>query len=252
LTHGQEDSISTPIDTSKLSINKTAKSQGKGRFDKTKLLYRKEIQGGGHIHTNGWGFNGRVITNQNLLNKTFWDFEFSILKHPKEYKLTPFNEDAKKYVFGKKNALGVIRAGFGRQKILFTKETKKGVQISNLYSFGAVLGLLKPVYLEISYLNSGIETIKFEKYDEEIHAQSQIKGRAPILKGIEDLGLLPGGQAKWFLNFEYANDDNIIKAIETGASIDVFYKKAPIMAFTDNSQIFLNLFVSFQFGKKVI
>ncbi|MCI5058552.1 MAG: hypothetical protein MRY83_20745 [Flavobacteriales bacterium] len=247
---GQTDSLLYQSDSLN---NSRPQNISKGRFDDTKLLYRKEIQGGGHLHTNGWGLNVRVVKNLNLLNKTFWNFEFDILKHPKEYKLTPFNEDAKKYVFGKKNALGSIKVSYGRQKILFGKEARKGVQISNIYSFGGVLGILKPVYLEIAYPNTpGNEDIRFEKYNEEIHTQGQINGRGPILKGIEELALIPGGSAKWALNFEYANDDNIIRAIEAGAMLDVFYKKVPIMAFTDNHQFFLNLYVSFQFGKKMI
>lgn len=229
----------------------TTTSPFSGRFDDTRLLYRKELSGGIHIHTSGWGFNlrpGRFITP---LKKRYFDFELLTMKHPKEYKLTPINDDAKKYVFGKKNALGILRASYGRLNTLSEKEYQKNVQISYVYFFGASLAMVKPVYLKIAYPNAlQKESTTIEKYNESKHQQDQIFGRAPYARGIDEISLIPGLHLKLALNFEHALEDELLRAVEVGVTGDAFLKKIPIMAFVDNQQFYFTGYVSIQFGKK--
>jgi len=77
------------------------------------------------------------------------------------------------------------------------------------------------------------------------------------LKGIEEMKLIHGGVAKLGLSFEYGVLDDKIRAIETGVTIDLYYKKAPIMAninpvdgYDPNSQFFLSFYISILYGNK--
>lgn len=243
---GQSDSTTLSTDSVVL------KTKNDTRFDDGRLLYRYNISGVFTAHTSGWGFHIRKARNLNLFQKLFWNIEFSTMKHPKEYKISPFEGDAKSYVFGKKNNLSILRGTYGYQKMLFEKEEFKGVQIGVNFAGGFTMGLAKPVYLEIQYpYVSGANTLSvFEAYDETKHSQIQIRGRAPFVYGINEIKIYPGLHARAAINIEYSSVDNIIRAIETGIQVDAFYKKVPIMAFADNKQFFINLFISWQFGKK--
>lgn len=223
----------------------------------TTLFYRSELYGGALVHTNGWGVNivkSRRITG---FKKRLFSAEIVGMKHPKEDKrLNPYDDSAKRYVYGKLSYFTVFRPSIGKQKVLFTKRTKKGVQIGYSYLLGASIGLARPVYLEVakpSILSKPPEIpVSTEKYDPDEHNTDMILGRASYFRGIENSTIYPGGHAKFGLNFEYASEDNLIRSIETGFTLDAFYKTVPIMAFTNNNRFFVAGYVSFQIGKKSI
>lgn len=90
---------STKIDTViKTEYNKTKDI----RFDENRLLYRKEYSGGIILHTRGFGANYRKTTNLNARQKYYLNYEFIVIKHPKEYKISSFDRNANSYVYGKK------------------------------------------------------------------------------------------------------------------------------------------------------
>ena len=43
---------------------------------------------------------------------------------------------------------------------------------------------------------------------------------------------------------------NGVKALEAGIMIDAYGKKIPIMAFTENKQVFFNFYLTIMLGKK--
>jgi hypothetical protein len=92
--------------------------------------------------------------------------------------------------------------------------------------------------------------LKTEKYNISIH-QSNIYGRASIFKGLKEISVVPGASVKTGFGFEYSRLDIVLHSIEAGMSLDVFTKKIPIMANERNNFLFLNLFVSYRFGKYI-
>ncbi len=222
------------------------------RFDDGRQLYKNDLSFLASAHTSGWGVQVRKGYNLDLFNKLYWSVGFSTIKHSKEVKISPFEGDAKGYVFGKKNTLSVLRGTFGYQKMLFEREEYKGVEVGFNLSGGFSLGLVKPVYLELQepFVNGSSQGISIQAYDENKHSQIQIRGRAPFVYGINQIEFYPGLHLKAAVNIQYSAVDKSIRAVETGIVLDGFYKKVPIMAFSNNQQLFLNLFVSWQFGKK--
>jgi hypothetical protein len=132
---------------------------------------------------------------------------------------------------------------------LFTKEDLGGVAIRYFYTAGASVVFNKPIYYKVLYpLSSTSFTIKEEKFQESIHQPGDIYSKAPFTKGLKEIGVIPGIYGKAGFNFEYSKEDKVIHAIELGTALNIFPKKIPIMAVSDNKAIFISLFVSYRMG----
>jgi hypothetical protein len=52
------------------------------------------------------------------------------------------------------------------------------------------------------------------------------------------------------LNFDWAQNEDALKALEVGITLDAYYKEVPLMVLKNNAQLYPNLYLSLQFGKK--
>ena len=216
-----------------------------------KILLRKEKSGFLMVHTQGFGIGYRSGKHKTGYKKRMFEVELTGMMHSKEVKvINPYFENAKSYVYGKENSFLLIRAGMGIQKIINSKPYWGGVELKYFYYGGISLGLLKPVYLYIlNETNIDYEyNLTTEKYDPNKHFTDNIYGRASFFKGLGKIKPLPGLYLKAGLNFDYGANDRSIKAIEAGATFDIYPKPVPIMAFNQNSYYFLSLYVSFSLG----
>jgi len=60
-----------------------------------------------------------------------------------------------------------------------------------------------------------------------------------------------GGFARTGLNFDFGSRDRVIKAIEAGATLDIFYTKIPIYINAESNHfLFLGFYLAFQMGKR--
>jgi len=192
-------------------------------------FYRREISGGAFLHTNGVGGNFRYALRKTGYRKTIFAGEISTMKHPKEIKVTSSNFDnTRGFVYGKQNSLTILRTQYGFQKIWFTKDRKKGVQVSYFLLGGQSIGFEKPVYLEIRPDDRTTRTLRTEVFDPSRHNSGNIIGRAPVLTGLEETKLVPGLNLKLGLNFEYAPYDDMLRAIEVGVNVDGFVRNINI------------------------
>ena len=217
--------------------------------DDLNVLYRNEINVGVLAHGNGIGINYRRCRHITARKKGIVEFEFVNMKSPKEVKINnPNFDNSKGFVYGKLNAFQIFRPGVGLQKVLFRKAERKSVEIRLGTYLGASIGLVKPVYLVFDHPTDNI--MLEEKYDPQKHFVTNIYGRASYFKGFGETKINPGGYAKLALSFEYADYHNDVKAIETGATVDVFPNVIPIMALNKNQQVFVSLYLSLIYGKK--
>lgn len=221
------------------------------RYDENRLLYNKQFTIGAFLHTRGWGLNYRGYKIHNAFQKSFYQIEFATQKHPKEFRITTYDDNANPYVYGKKNDVGMFSFSYGYEKVKHEKEHLRAILVSFNYSAGLTAAVLKPVYLEIAYpyVISGAQVYN-EPYDEAKHFQAQIYGKSDFAYGLNKLSLMPGLHARAGVQFEYSSSDEYVRALEAGGRIDVFLKELPIMANTNNSFWFLNLYVAWLFGKK--
>ena len=62
--------------------------------------------------------------------------------------------------------------------------------------------------------------------------------------------IYPAGYAKAALSFEYGKKYNVIKAIETGALVDIYPFAPPMMAFAKKQEVYVSLYIKMVWGKK--
>ncbi|HBS86736.1 MAG: hypothetical protein A2W91_11960 [Bacteroidetes bacterium GWF2_38_335] len=205
------------------------------------------------FNSNGWGFNYRYAKRLDGYRKRLFDFDLIGVKHPKEIKsVNLLNEVQKKFVYGKINQFYTLRAGIGNQKEIFSRFDKGGISIRYFYSFGLSLGLLKPIYYEVAYYDPVLEysRLRIEKYNFYTqHNEGSIWGKASFFEGINETVFEPGGFIKTGLNFDFSDNNDNIRSLETGIIIDIYSRKIPIMATKENNSVFLSLFVAYRFGK---
>jgi hypothetical protein len=219
------------------------------------VLFTNQAMGGAFIHSEGWGLFFRKAKIKSIFKKYFWEVETCTMHSPKEDKIqNSFYPDASGYYYGKLNGVQVFRGGIGCSRMVWRKNDEQCVEIDAVYAAGISLAVTKPVYLEIIEVlpNTPNETfiLSTEKYNPYTDTPANIYGRASIFDGLGELGVYPGGYARFGLNFDYANRHNTVKAIETGLEFDLYPKAIPIMAFNPNNQYFLNLYLSFSIGKR--
>ncbi len=213
----------------------------------------KEVWVGVTAHTDGLGFNFNVAKFKTYKFKTLLNIEYFSIKDNKEYKIygAP-DENAKKYVYGKLNSFGILRAGIGRRKVLLEKLRERGIQLALNWSLGTSTGFVKPVYLEVLKFDilDNLVGISSEKYDPNIHRFSDIYGKARWSSGLFETKLTPGAYFKFGIEFDYSLTREVINAIELGFVLDGFYKPIKIMAENNAKYAFPNLYLNFSLGNK--
>jgi len=224
--------------------------------DSPTIIYNKQMAGGLDIHTNGFGAFFQLGKYRGVKNILLFNVDLVTMKHEKEVKsYNPVYEDSRSYVYGKLNNFYTLRPMIGKKRVLAQKERRSGVQVSYQWLVGPTIGITKPIYLEIGYPSIPYDYLSVEKYNPEQHFFDDIYGRASGLRGVSELGIVPGGSFKFGLNFEYSNQKDRMKGLEVGAVLDFYWKKVPIMAeeYVDaNRQYFLTLYLNLFFGKKYI
>lgn len=236
--------------------------------DQKGIVYDKEFSIDFKIHTNGFGLGVNIGTLKTYYLTRFFNIEIGELKHPREYRqnfdfqLPGSNRISRAFIFGKQNSFFVLRGGIGEKRYFSEKAKRKGLAVGISYEGGPSLGIQKPYYLElIRFLDAGNEyVIRSERYAEEnadrflnIH---NIYGSSGFAKGLNEINIQPGVHAKVALHFDWGAFDEFVKAMEAGIMIDGYLNRVPILVETDatdsaqNRQLFVNLFVNFQFGKR--
>jgi hypothetical protein len=102
------------------------------------------------------------------------------------------------------------------------------------------------------YRNSSSDRSRTEEvpFNEKTFTQDSVVGKGRFALGLNEMKFSPGLSAKFNLSFEYAPYTNLIRAIETGISLDYFPKALPIMARNSKENFVFTFHVGFVIGKK--
>jgi hypothetical protein len=225
------------------------------------IIYNREFSTNFRLHTHGLSFGISGGRLQTYYRTKYWHVEVGELKHAKEFRQSwdaPSSLNgrvSRAFKYGKQNNLLVLRGGIGNKRYFSEKAKHKGVAVGISYEAGGTLGLLKPYYLE---LQSGDgNTTYAARYSEETASRfldiTKIHGASSWGKGFGQASFLPGAHARFSVHFDWGAFDEYLKSFEGGVMVDVFARKAPIMVELDNvenNQLFLNLFLNLQFGKR--
>ncbi len=214
------------------------------------------------MNTNGYTAFGEIARFRKVDLKQVFQIEYTYFKSFKEKKqpvlFSPSTFGSKKdYFYGKRNNFWTFRFNFGYRKEIAGKADKKGVTLSMVYMGGISLGFLKPYYLNLAIPGAEPSDQPYsqpEKYSQEnaerFLDKSQIDGASGIRYGWSDIEPVPGAHGKFGLNFDWASKDDFVKALEVGASIDLYWRRIPIMVSDDGTRYYLGLYASLQFGKR--
>ncbi|MCE3227324.1 MAG: hypothetical protein K0S32_1875 [Bacteroidetes bacterium] len=219
------------------------------------ILYRNDATGKIYANTRGLGVSykrGKHVTGK---TRSFYEVDIQSLKHPKEIKVSGTAESRKRFVYGKLNSVFLLRGAVGMQNEIYQKADNKAVAVRVQYSLGPTLGLAKPYYVQVyrsPSVNNGQSRTEDVRFNEDNFTQDSVIGKGVFSKGIAETVVYPAVTGKLNLSFEYAPFSNIIRAIETGITVDYFPKALPIMARNPAENIIITLHVGFVFGRKWI
>lgn len=221
----------------------------------TTTSYKNALTYGFTLHSNGLGLGFQYFNNHTFNRNIICNFDILTLKHPKETKvINPMYDNARPYVFGKKNSVILLRPGFGNQFIIADKENQTGIRINYNFVIGADIAMLKPVYLNIIYIDdNGYETFRSEKYnpDNVIHNdQNRIKGSASWFEGFGSLDFNYGLFLKTSMSFEWNEYEENFKTLEIGGMCELFPEPLPVFAFISNKNVFINVFANLSLGRR--
>lgn len=229
------------------------------------FLLRREKSGNVLLHTLGYGVGYQFGRNKTYYKNLMFDFSLVEMKSPRQARR--YNENfanPRGYIYGKLNNLYILRAGIGRQHLLNRKPYWGGVEVRAFYYGGIDVGLAKPNYLYIAYYSVVdnqiiVDRTALERYDPEKHfpyigvnpdCLCDIYGRGPMLSGFNKIKPYPGLYVKGGFNFEFSAQNDRIKALEAGVTVDIFPTRVPVMAFEDPNLLFITGYLSFHFGKR--
>jgi len=228
------------------------------------VIYNKEVAFDFRLHTNGFATGLTFGKIRTYYHTRYYTIEFGEIKHPKEFRLSFDNlningKTAKSFIFGKQNSFFTLRGGYGAKRYFTEKAARKGLAVGMSYSFGPTVGILKPYYLELRRNIDNENKSVPEKYSPENEDvflnQSNIYGASAFSKGIDELSFRPGAYGKVGVHLDWGAFDEFIKAVDVGIMIDGYLTKVPIMVETDsfdteNSRLFINLYISLHLGKR--
>ena len=205
------------------------------------------------MHTQGAGLGISKSRYTDATHLRTLAAEALYMRNAKEEKTSnPVYDDGRAYVYGKVNALLMFRATIGRTRLHTPKLRKDAVRLASGWRLGAVLGLQKPVYLEIGYPDIPYDYIAVERYDPDKHFSDDIYGQAPWLNGLGELRPVPGVHASYAIDFEYGPERDRMKALVVGAAVDAFVWKPEIIAdrYNQNQLAFVTLFARLEVGRR--
>ncbi len=217
--------------------------------EQKKIFYRNEKTYAISLNSNGISAKFRYAQRINAFSHRVYDLEIGNLKNSKEQKTSnPYLYNSGRYVYGKLNSFYVLRVNYGYQKEVYQKRDIGGISVRKIYSIGASLGVLKPIYYQILIPPTGVID---EKFDPQKHRVGDIAGTASFFKGLNEVLPDPGINVQYMYSFEFGKNDATLRSFDVGTTAEFFLYPPKIMALTTNSPLFLTLFITYRFGKVV-
>lgn len=225
---------------------------------------KRELSGGLRLNSDGWSLfmdRGTVKSEDRksdlFYDIVFWQVEFGEKKHPMEIKRTnalgAAVESTTPFIYGKISNFYTFKLGYGKRKMIAGKPDPGTVSIHWVYLGGLSLGLEKPYYIDAFLVSKGgiQESINYtDTTKEDFLNQNAIIGSSGITKGINEVKFVPGIHGKTALHFDFASSKKTKLAIETGVNVEVYTRAIELMANQDSVPYFVNVYASFQVGKR--
>lgn len=229
-------------------------------FDNKGILYKHERAFQFRVFESGMSigyYQGEIVS---YYKTKYYSVDVGFLRDIRERRQsknfsisTPTNA----FVIGKLNSVISVRGSVGRKKYLSEKGKRRGLAVGYQYEFGPSIALMKPYYLDLIYPNSNgiqVEVIseKFSESNADVFLdRNRVNGASNYRRGLSEVTIIPGIQAKAGVHFSLGAFDEYMKALETGILVDLFTKSLPILYETEeyqNRPLFIRLYANLIFG----
>lgn len=206
--------------------------------------YDKEFVWGPNKNTNG-GIIGSLVFkwSRSMNNDVFrtFGFELSNVKHIKETRVA--TQTGQTFIPGKTNYLYVIRLQYGRDKLLFRKDTQQGVQINAGFMGGPSIGFHAPYY--VLTRDQG-----YKKYDPQDPATSAPAGPGRLFQGLGQSNTAIGVHVKGGLSFEFGTYKNNVAGMELGVMLEAYTREIVLIETQPNDAIFPSAYILLYWGRR--
>ena len=229
------------------------------------VIYRKSWEAGIRLSSNGFSLGAEFTKakrfKRSILFQTrfsyFWDLKQTKQQSPYGSGGGIFGGDGfKPFFYAKQNTLFSLYGGAGQKFLLAEKGKKYGVQLFFKYAAGFSLAILKPYSVRVvpppitgTFTENDVIDVTYkEGVDNSFLDINRIVGGSGFGKGWK-LKALPGLHLEVAMEFDWAKNEGLIKALEIGIASDFYYKKVPVMV-QKNKWLYPSVFVGFMLGKR--
>ncbi len=150
-----------------------------------------------------------------------------------------------------------MQLGYGREQMIFPALLDGNLSVSLRYAAGPALALLKPVYLNLIYVEYNPDQlvhVQTEKYSsanaDHFLDPSFIQGGYKWSKGIGEMKYIPGLFAELTFAIEPEKPKSFVKTITIGGNAAFYSSKIEIMAERKSYPYQVNFFVGLALGKR--
>jgi hypothetical protein len=219
------------------------------------LMYTQSNLMGVNLNSfKSWGLFYRYGWHKTGKQQSHLEIDFNRIKHPKEVRRQGYSESQSQYSFGRLNAVFFLRTSLGQTIAITERPYKNAIGLNFVYSLGASVAFLKPVYIDYYYPydnTPGQGYLVSERYDPEKHTDIyRIFGNSAFTKGMGETQLKLGGFGRGGFQVEWGQYSDEIRCLEAGVTLDLFSSGIPIMAHQNNSQLFYGFYVSYNWGNR--
>lgn len=218
-----------------------------------------------NLTNRGWGFNTYYGIGNNQYQWLI-GVDLHSVKDSRETLIEPFSkfqDQGKKYIYGKQNYLYVFTPSVGFQRNLIPAQGGNLLNVRVGGQIGPAIGLLNPYSVEIfdpvpnNNNNPGQNYFGYrviEPFNPEKHDFSEIIGRASILSAKPELSAQFGLSLRTHVLMDFTRSHKYIGGFQLTLDADYFLQPVPIMAQLDeqiqNRKFFLAGSLGLVFGNR--
>jgi hypothetical protein len=214
------------------------------------LKFKKQFVAGFKLTNDGAGGFLEFAKAQTKTKGLLFQLEFTERKHVKEEKLQNELSSTSPLIYGKINYFYPIKLGVQKQYLLGNKSNKNGVSVTANFGGGFSLGLLRPYLVEVDKGNGNYAFVGYNSPDSNYFLNGPIVGGPSLSYGWNQLKIVPGFYLKPAVRFDYGKYNEMVSAVEIGATAEYYFKKIQQMINVKQHQFFLGAYVALVFGRR--
>ena len=214
------------------------------------LKFKKQFVAGFKLTNDGSGAFLEFAKAQTKTKGLLFQLEFTERKHVKEEKLQNEFGTSSPVIYGKINYFYPLKLGAQKQYLLGNKSNKNGVSVTANFGGGLSLGLLRPYLVEVDKGNGDYAFVGYNSPDSNYFLNGPIVGGPSLSNGWNKLKIIPGIYLKPAVRFDYGKYNELVSAVEIGATAEYYFKKIQQMINVKQHQFFLGAYVALVFGRR--